>query len=83
MIGQESPMTQKSPHDPNLDRWVNEQLEQIERQSVRSKILVYVGLLTLMAGLGVVTYLAYSDTPDGGAGDTAPLTGEELEAVSG
>jgi hypothetical protein len=79
----ESIMTQKSPHDPNLDAWVNQQLEQIERQSTRNSVLVYVGLLSLMAGLAVVTYLAYSDTPDTGAGDSAPLTGEELEAVSG
>ena len=76
-------MTQKSSHNPNLDAWVNQQLEQIERQSARTRALVYVGLLSLMAGLGVITYLAYSDTPETGAGDPAPLTGGELEAISG
>ena len=75
-------MTQKSTDRRGLEAWVNHELHRIRRENRIRRAVVLTGLAAFAFGLSIATWLAYTDVSDGAAGESAPLTGTELEAVS-
>ena len=76
-------MTQKPIEAPGLDAWLLHELHRIKRENRIRRTLVLAGFAVFLVTLGVATYLSYNEGFGAAANGPAPITGQEIRAISG